>query len=1013
MSTPAVFEIQWLESRTLLAVTPADVLTKPMRQELLNELSINIKASLQSELNANDLAGFDQQLLDFFEARTGSHFFFDPDEIPGLVSYHNTELNPSDVISRADEALANNNTDPSDPDASSGRYDHWIDLGMAYRLNGNGAYADKIVEELAQFAVDNPPLADPNTWRNADPDWQRLPTSIHGDTWSWAYALMIGTAKWNGEANTLFLKNIYEHGRFLVEVEPDELYSNQALIHGQGLTYIGQYFPEFTDAATWEAEGRDLLFDSMDEQIYPDGSHYEQSPNYAAAVIQRLLETKQLDARNGVSWESSRSAHLTKAVAALYQFLSPDGETPAVGDTYRNSLAYYFLKANIIQNSTAWPAGKPRAKDLWLLGSAAVDPYKDNPATPALGTRGKAFPLPDSGNYIFRSGDDTGARQLILDTGPRGGGHGHYDLLNFELFAHGRAVISDPGLYKYDSSSKRKWAVSTPAHNTVSVDGKNLGALEGDSNPGIVVDKYTAGATSAQVTAHHWGYAGLGGRPVVTRSLWYDYDGTVLVVDWVEGTESRNAQTSFLIPGTNTTSDLAAGWIQSNHASGGNVRVQSLLRSGQAAVKNTSGIFTSNGSSENPAATQFAVKQNGASFIVFATLITAYDGTVAPNTSASWLTTSPAKGTAVKLRLNKNGVNQDITFTPPKLKYPNSKATSKGTNNDIVYDAQGRLHYAYYDPSDKFLKYTVRGTNGKWSPVEIVEGRAGIGLNPSIAINSVGVVGIAYRNPVDKDLVYASHNGSAWDIQTADSAGDTGLQPSLAFARFDLPFITYYDASKKDLRMATIDEGEWKLTTLDAGFSGGNGAKDVGRFSQLVLDPSRPTSTKWGIVYEDTSNKRYLYAIQGNINKTGATIKGAYTMFEVAKASSLGGYTSLAYDSQNRPTVAFYDKASTGIKFAQASSTASGGAKFTVTTAVQSGSVGQFSQLIYDSSNRPTLLYLNSDTQKVNKAVFSSGAWTTSALVDGGREIRIARYNSKIAYTNRLDAKNTLEVLFI
>ena len=75
----------------------------------------------------------------------------------------------------------------------------------------------------------------------------------------------------------------------------------------------------------------------------------------------------------------------------------------------------------------------------------------------------------------------TNARQLTFDAGPNGGGHGHYDLLSFELFGYGRPLISDPGLYTYDSD-RRDWAISTPAHNTISVDGLDRAALEGVDN---------------------------------------------------------------------------------------------------------------------------------------------------------------------------------------------------------------------------------------------------------------------------------------------------------------------------------------------------------------------------------------------------------------------------------------------------------------------------------------------------------------------------------------------------
>src|SRR5439155_2045671 len=123
-----------------------------------------------------------------------------------------------------------------------------------------------------------------------------------------------------------------------------------------------------------------------------------------------------------------------------------------------------------------------------------------------------------SGYYITRSGEDPGARQLILDAGPTGmTAHGHYDLLSFELYGYGRPLIAEPGEYVYDNSKSRAYVVSTPASNTISIDGLNHAEEEGVGNKNIVVDDYQAPGDHVQWTAHHYAYSGLKGSPVVAR----------------------------------------------------------------------------------------------------------------------------------------------------------------------------------------------------------------------------------------------------------------------------------------------------------------------------------------------------------------------------------------------------------------------------------------------------------------------------------------------------------------
>src|SRR5262249_25162128 len=135
-------------------------------------------------------------------------------------------------------------------------------------------------------------------------------------------------------------------------------------------------------------------------------------------------------------------------------------------------------------------------------------------------TRPKTWSMPQSGYYVMRSGNDGNARQVTFDAGPTGGGHGHFDLLNFELFGYGHPLISDPGLYQYDDSERRAWAISTVAHNTINVDRQNHQALEGIDNPNLWSSGLSQTAGGYQITATHGGYKFLDNAQV-WRSLWF------------------------------------------------------------------------------------------------------------------------------------------------------------------------------------------------------------------------------------------------------------------------------------------------------------------------------------------------------------------------------------------------------------------------------------------------------------------------------------------------------------
>ena len=113
--------------------------------------------------------------------------------------------------------------------------------------------------------------------------------------------------------------------------------------------------------------------------------------------------------------------------------------------------------------------------------------------------------------------------------------------------------------------------------------------LEGADNPSILVSQWDTSANSAQITATHWGYEYLTGQPVLTRSMWYDLNGTILIADWGDSTTSHTFQQSFNLQtegDTNNVSVDAANFTaRTRYSSGENVMIQGLSPPGQTSAK--------------------------------------------------------------------------------------------------------------------------------------------------------------------------------------------------------------------------------------------------------------------------------------------------------------------------------------------------------------------------------------------------------------------------------------------
>ena len=214
--------------------------------------------------------------------------------------------------------------------------------------------------------------------------------------------------------------------------------------------------------------------------------------------------------------------------------------------------------------------------------------------------------------------------------------------------------------------------------------------------------------------------------------------------------------------------------IHSNNANG-NVKIQSILQSGQAASYKTTGIFTTSNAPPNnyDPATQFFVYQTG-SFVCFATLITAYTGATAPDITAS-LNSTPGAGDPVSDSPHQERLRQATSSSPrPRSSAPMPTAPPAAATATSRTTRTAACNLAFFDRDSQNLKYTTRSTNGKWSPVETIDTGTLCGYYPSVAIDSKNHVGIAYTDANNGDLKYAFNDGTGWVVQERRCEGLDG-----------------------------------------------------------------------------------------------------------------------------------------------------------------------------------------------------------------------------------------------
>ena len=272
--------------------------------------------------------------------------------------------------------------------------------------------------------------------------WEPYPTSLRIVNWIKFFAVS------NAE-NEQWHRSLCTQCDFLGRSLERDILANHYLKNAKALVFAGAYC-EGDRAADWLARGSDIFETQIREQVLPDGGHFERSLMYHAIIAEDLLDILNLAGSNtGVLAEAAADRLRSTAHRMLY-FLEtvryPDGEIPLFNDA---AFEIAPLPDAILAYGETVAGYKPMRRE------ALPDPI--------------AFS--DTGYVGHRSGSD----MLLMDCGPIGPeyqpGHGHCDMLSYELVLDGARVVVDSGVADYEVGPTRDYVRGTAGHNTVLVDG--------------------------------------------------------------------------------------------------------------------------------------------------------------------------------------------------------------------------------------------------------------------------------------------------------------------------------------------------------------------------------------------------------------------------------------------------------------------------------------------------------------------------------------------------------------
>jgi uncharacterized heparinase superfamily protein len=226
-----------------------------------------------------------------------------------------------------------------------------------------------------------------------------------------------------------------------------DLLANHLMKNIKALMFAGALL-DAPESSRWWGKGEKLLLRELAEQILPDGGHFERSPMYHAEVLEDLLDLQALAEACGRTANSAErlSRGVTRMADFLRSILHPDGEIS-------------------LFNDSALGVAPPAQELLVRAGDSVEVSPNDCPVVRVLAEAGYA---------VLRAPRSESC--LIFDCGPLGPdyqpGHGHCDVLSYELSLHGQRVVVDTGVSTYERCAERLYERSTAAHNTLRIDGE-------------------------------------------------------------------------------------------------------------------------------------------------------------------------------------------------------------------------------------------------------------------------------------------------------------------------------------------------------------------------------------------------------------------------------------------------------------------------------------------------------------------------------------------------------------
>lgn len=368
-------------------------------------------------------------------------------------------------------------------------------IAINYKSTGEEKYINQFIRIMESWNEDNPYLLGINWYSNIE-------VNIRLINWflSWEILNVDEIVKSNSRVSNfvdnVWLPLIYQHCKYSFSNPSKFSSANNHLVSEYSGLFIASSKWQFKESSEWLNYSKKGL--EIEIQIqHSNGINKEEAAEYIQFITDFFLLPYVIGENTNNSFSINYKKSLKEILEYIYEFTDINVNFPKYGDEddgkvicLSNDKHFNNFKSLMTSGAILFEDGRFKSKSLGfdiknqlLFGEKGRSIFNE---IDSLQCEQVSKFYKTEGHFIFRKQKNKKEIYLHFDAAPLGylsiAAHGHADALSFLMHVNGFPIFVDPGTYSYHVSKEwREYLVSTMAHNTICIDGKNQALQVGDT----------------------------------------------------------------------------------------------------------------------------------------------------------------------------------------------------------------------------------------------------------------------------------------------------------------------------------------------------------------------------------------------------------------------------------------------------------------------------------------------------------------------------------------------------